>query len=122
MNYSRWMCPPLTSFAKIVLYKIKPTPEVPDQPLDQVIEWMRTLRKHTTDLHVASLALAYSLGCRYCLTYVNDNYEQAASIMDEITTFSFSGDSQDNLLVSHAVMVQEFVRETELAMIRSHAY
>ena len=112
----------ITSFARAVLYKIKPTPEAPDQPSDQVIEYMRTVRKHTPDFHVASFALAYSLGCRYCLTYVNDDYEQAASVMDEITTFGSPGDIQDNLLASHAVTVPEFGTETKLAIIWSHAY
>ena len=71
---------------------------------------------------MVGLALAYSLGYRYSLTYVNEDYEQVASVVDKITTFDSPGDSQDDLLVSHAIMVPEFVKETELAIIQSHAY
>jgi hypothetical protein len=47
------------------------------------------------------------------MTNVNDDYEEAASILDEIIASSFSGDSQDNLVVRAQKMM------TGLAMLRS---
>ncbi len=66
----------------------KKRPWVPDQTLDQVIEYLRVARKHKPDLHKARFALAHFLSRRYCMTLVNDDYEEAASVLDEIITAS----------------------------------
>ena len=98
----------ITRFALTVMSKIRP--EVPDQPLDQLIECLRASRKHKPDFREARFALAISLSCRYLVTFVNDDHEEAASVLDEIIT---SGDSQDNFVA----MAHEFT--TRQAMIRS---
>ncbi|KAI9452595.1 CHAT domain-containing protein [Lactarius psammicola] len=82
----------ITLFANVVVSKISPF--APDPPSNQVIEFLRLVRKHKPDLRNARYALAWSLGCRYCRTCVNDDYEEAASIFDEIIASSPSGDGQ----------------------------
>ena len=86
---------------------------VPDQPLDQVIECLRVAREHKPDLRLAHFALARTLGYRYCMTFGNDDYEEATSVFDEFITSRSPGDSQDNLIA----IAQEFV--TLIAMLRS---
>ncbi|KAH9024164.1 CHAT domain-containing protein [Lactarius pseudohatsudake] len=78
---------------------------VPDQPLNQVIECLRLAKKHKLDLPEASYALAWSLGCRYCTTFVDDDYEEAVSVF-----------VQDEFVAN----VQQIV--TALAVIRSMAH
>ncbi len=68
---------------------------VPDQPLNQVIECLRLAKMHKPRLRKAHVALFYCLFVRYCMTFVNDDYEEAASILDEIIASSSPGDSQD---------------------------
>ncbi|KAI9452971.1 CHAT domain-containing protein [Lactarius psammicola] len=104
----------ITLFAGAVLDKIRPW--IPDQPLDQLIECLRAARKHKPDLRMVRLALAQSLGCRHWMTFVNDDYEEAASLLDEIVTSSPSGDSQDKLVAQARQIV------TALAMVRSGAH
>jgi hypothetical protein len=101
----------ITRFVLAVLSKIRLG--VPDQPLDQLIECLRAARKHKPDLREARFALALSLCCRYCTTFVNDDHEEAASVLDEIITSSSPGDSQDKFVA----MAHEFA--TRQAMIRS---
>ncbi|KAI9454283.1 CHAT domain-containing protein [Lactarius psammicola] len=86
-----------------------------DPPSNQVIECLRLVRKYKPDLLEARLALAFSLGNRYLMTYVNDDYEEAAEIFDEIITSSSAGDDQGESVV----LIQETV--TSLAMLRSSA-
>jgi CHAT domain-containing protein len=93
---------PITYFAEAVLSKIYPF--VPDQPLDQVIECLRAARKHKPELREARLALAKSLAFHYFMTFVNDYYEEAASVLDEIIASSSPEDSQDEI-VPHAQIV-----------------
>ncbi|KAI9452967.1 CHAT domain-containing protein [Lactarius psammicola] len=76
----------ITLFARVVSSKI--CLGVPNQPLDIPIECLRAARKYKPDLHAALFALGHCLGCRYCTTLVNDDYEEAASALDEITTSS----------------------------------
>ncbi|KAH8991521.1 hypothetical protein EDB92DRAFT_1816294 [Lactarius akahatsu] len=68
---------------------------VPDQPLSRVIECWRLAREHKPDLRRARDALVSSLACRYLLTSVNDDYKEAASVLDKVITSSSAGDSQD---------------------------
>ncbi|KAH9057572.1 CHAT domain-containing protein [Lactarius vividus] len=81
-------------FAKAVSSAIRPW--VPDQPLDQVIECLRLVKMHKPELRDAQFALAFCLGTRYCMTFVNVDYEEAASMMDEIIASSSPGDSRDD--------------------------
>ncbi len=102
----------ITLFARVVLSKISPW--VPDQPWDQLVECLRAARKHKPDLGEARFALALSLGCRYCITFMNDDYEEAVSVLEEIFTCSSPGDSRDKFVA----IAQGIVRT--LAVIRSH--
>ncbi|KAI9452974.1 hypothetical protein BJY52DRAFT_873987 [Lactarius psammicola] len=87
-----------------------------DRPIDQVVKCMRAAMAHKPGLRDARFALAICLGTHYCMTYVNDDYEEAVSIMDEIITSTPPGDSQDGF----AALAQELV--VALAMIRSTAH
>jgi tetratricopeptide (TPR) repeat protein len=70
----------------VVMSKILPGSGVPDQPLDELIEFLRAARKHRPDLLEGRTAFALSLASRYCMTRVNDDYEEAVLILDEIST------------------------------------
>jgi len=87
----------------------------PDQPLDQIIECLRVARVHKPELRYAHFALAYCLSTRYFMTFVNDDYEEAASILDEIITSSSPG---DKFLTT--IKVQEIL--TSMAIFRSTAH
>ncbi|KAI9451568.1 hypothetical protein BJY52DRAFT_97396 [Lactarius psammicola] len=104
----------ITLFSRAVSSKVRPW--VPDQPLDQVIDCLRLARMHKPELRDAHFALAFCLGIRYCMTFVNEDYEEAASMMDEIITSSPLGDSQDKFVAR----VQRMV--TGLAMVRSKTH
>ena len=95
-------------------------PGVPDQPLDELIECLRAARKHRPDLLDGRFALAKSLMIRYFMTYVNDDYEEAVSILDEIITDTSLGNPQDKSLALAQGRATGFV--TLLAMMRSDAY
>ncbi|KAH9009094.1 CHAT domain-containing protein [Lactarius deliciosus] len=105
----------ITLFSIVVSSKISPL--VPDQPLDQVIECLRLAKRHKPELRRAHFALAFCLRARYYTTLANDDYEEFASILDEIITSSPHGDSQDECIVTQA---QELV--TAVAMFRSSAH
>ena len=93
---------------------------VPDQPLDELIECLRAARKHRPDLLEGRFALAISLITRYGMTYVNDDYEEAASILDEIIADTSLGDPQDKFLAIAQGRATGLV--TTLAMMRSESY
>ena len=71
---------------------------VPDQPLDELIEFSRVATKHRPDLLKGHITFAISLACRYTITCVNDDYEEAASILDNIITYRSPGNSQDEFV------------------------
>ncbi|KAH8991557.1 CHAT domain-containing protein [Lactarius akahatsu] len=98
-------------FAVAVSKKIRPW--VLDQPLDQVIESLRAAKKHKPDLREALFALAHCLICRYYMTFVNGDYDEAASVLDEIIT---SGSPEDKFVTG----AQAYV--TTIAMVRSDMY
>ena len=81
---------------------------VPDQPLDQVIECLRSARKVKPDLHDAQVALVECLCNRYCTTFVDDDYQEATSVLGEFPT------STSDILADR---VQRLV--TTMAVIRS---
>ena len=66
---------------KVVLSEIRP--DVPGQPLDELIECLGAAMKRRPDLPQGRAAFAISLGTRYSMTSVNDDYEEAMSIFDE---------------------------------------
>ncbi|KAF8262636.1 CHAT domain-containing protein [Lactarius quietus] len=102
----------------IVVTKIHPG--VPDPPLDELIECLQVARKHIPALLEARLgghfALAIALMNRYFKTFVNDDYEEAMSILDEIIASNFPGDCQDESIVA----AQAF--SSVLAEFRAAAY
>jgi hypothetical protein len=103
--------PAITLFARAALENLRLW--VPDQPLDEVIESLRVARKHRPDRREARFVLSWSLCCRF-LTFMSDDYEEAASILDEIITCGVSGDSQDEFVD----MAQHLV--TALTICRSY--
>ncbi|KAH9014462.1 CHAT domain-containing protein [Lactarius hengduanensis] len=105
----------LTQLAGVFLSKFSLS--ATDQPLNQIIECLRLARKHKLDMGV-SFALAMSLLCRYFTTFVNDDYEEAVSALDEIIASTSTGVShwQDGFL-----RTTRFLAKT-LALIRSIAH
>ena len=93
---------------------------VADQPLDELIECLRTARKLRPDLLEGRIAFAISLVHRYLMTSANDDYEEAASILDEIIAYCSSRNSQDESVS----VAQGFatVYATLLAKMRSATY
>ncbi|KAF8270880.1 hypothetical protein EI94DRAFT_1698508 [Lactarius quietus] len=94
---------------------------VPDQPLDELIECLQAARMHIPNILQARgrLALAISL-IRYGMTYVNDDYEEAMSMLDAIKASSFPGDGQDNLKAELVAKAQ--LHTSLLAESRPRAY
>jgi CHAT domain-containing protein len=89
----------------------------PDQPLDEFIECLRVAIKRRPDLPQGRAAFALSLTTRYYMTSMDDDYEAAMSILDEMTT---SGNSQDKSVARF----QEFATSLAafLARFRSNAH
>ncbi|KAH9020892.1 hypothetical protein EDB84DRAFT_1565513 [Lactarius hengduanensis] len=86
----------VTLVFEAVLSKIRL--RAPGQPLDQVIECLRVARMHKPELRGARYALAICFAARYCMAFVNDDYEEAVSVLDEIIASSSPGNSQDEFL------------------------
>ena len=95
-------------------------PGVLDQPLDDLIDFLRAARKHKPDLLEGRIAFAMSLVCRYSITYVNDDYEEAATTLDEIITYRSPGSSPDKSVADAQGLATALA--TTLAMMRSDAY
>jgi CHAT domain-containing protein len=119
----------ITHFADVALCKIDINDL--DQPLDQVIDCLRAVRKHKPNLRKARLALAQSLASRYYMTLVNEDYEDAASALDEFITSSSPGDSEDDVAqaqesVTYLATTRSMTHETpeylEEAMYRTRAF
>ncbi|KAI9457827.1 CHAT domain-containing protein [Lactarius psammicola] len=104
----------ITSFAGAILSRVNVF--VPDQPFGQLIECLRAAKKHKPDLHQAPRVLAICLVIRYSMTFENDDYEEAADVLDEIINSSSTGDSQDEFVAKAQWIV------TTLAMIRSSVH
>jgi hypothetical protein len=100
----------ITVFAEVVLSKISWPFQLPDQLLNPVIECLRLARARKPDLRNAQLTLVRTLSRRYTATFTNDDYEEAASILDEMITYS---SFRDEVVVE----VQHFV--TLLAIYRA---
>ena len=100
---------------KVAVLKIRPN--APDQPLDELIECLRVAMKRRPDLPQARTTFSLSLMCRYVRTSRDDDYEEAMSILDELTT---SGNSRDKSVAFY----QEFATSLAalLAGFRSNAH
>jgi CHAT domain-containing protein len=100
-----------THFVKAVVSKL--CLSVPNQPLNPVIDCLRLARELNPELRCAHLAFVFCLSIRFLTTFVDDDYEEAASVLDEIITPTSLRDSQDEF----AVAVQGLV--TQMAVARS---
>jgi CHAT domain-containing protein len=92
----------------------------PDQPLEELIEFLRAARKETPDLLEGRIALAKSLCVRYGMTSGNDDYEEAASTLDEIINYRSPGNSQDESVAEARGLAMALA--TWLAIARSDDY
>ena len=92
----------------------------PDQPLDEIIEFSRVAKKRRPDLLQGYMTLAKSLGCRYIMTCENHDYEEAASILDEIITYRSPENSQEEYIAKARALATSLV--ATLAKYRSLAY
>jgi hypothetical protein len=99
----------------VVIPKLHPA--VPGQPLDELIEFLRVARKRRPDLLEGHMAFAQSLVYRYMMTCVNDDYEEAASTLDEIISYRSPGNSQDESVARARAYATGHI--TALAMARS---
>ena len=73
-------------------------PYGPDQPLDELIEFLRVAKKHKPDLLGCRIAFANCLSCRYFMTCGNDDYEEVASVLDGILTYPFPWNTPDEVV------------------------
>ena len=92
---------------------------VPGQPLDELVEFSRVATKRRPDLLQGHMTLAMSLVYRYCMTCMNDDYEEASSILDDIITRS-SENSQDEYVAQPRAWATSLA--TVLAEFRSVVY
>ena len=84
---------------------------IPDQALNHIIECLQLARVRKPELRDVHFPLASGLTSRYLNTWVNDDYEEAASIVDEMVTHSLPED---------VPLYQQLV--AFLAMLRSIVY
>ena len=109
----------LTTFSLLfvtLLCNLKHSPPdvwVLDQPVDEFIEFLRAAREHQIFPNEVRLALASCLYVRYSKTHVNDDYEEAVSMLDEVIT---SSSPEDSWVASADQLV------TMLAVLRSAEY
>jgi CHAT domain-containing protein len=105
---------PVILLVGVVGSKVRPW--VPDLPLNQLIECLRLATLHKPELRIARSALAVCLSTRYFMTFVNDDYEEASSILDEIISSRSPGDGQDEFVA----LIQRLV--TAIAVLRSDTH
>ena len=104
----------ITLFSGVIWPTIRPW--IPDLPLDQIIDFLRLVRAQKPELRDAQYVLAWSLAIRYFKTFVNDDYDEAASILDEIVASRSPGEGQDEFVtIVHRVV-------TGLALLRSKTH
>jgi hypothetical protein len=103
---------------EVVILKIRL--DAPDQPLDELIEFSRVARQRRPDLLQGHMIFAESLVFRYYMTCADDDYEEAASILDAIIAYSSPGNSQDEYVSLARAKATHLV--TILAMVRANAY
>jgi CHAT domain-containing protein len=78
---------------EVVLPMIHPL--VPNQPLDELIEFGRMARKHRPDLLECRLVLARSLYRRNNMTFGSNDHEEITAVLDEILILTSAGDTQE---------------------------
>ena len=93
---------------------------VPDQPLDELIEFSRVAKKRRPDLLEGLMTFAISLVYRYRMTSVNDDYEEAASILDDIIAYRSPRIGQDESVAKAQALATYLI--TALAVMRSTTY
>ncbi|KAH9959958.1 CHAT domain-containing protein [Russula dissimulans] len=74
----------IVPFAEAFLTKIYLTVQPEVKLLEQVIDCLRDSVKAFPDLHEVSLALASALATRFNIAHSNDDYEEAAAILDKV--------------------------------------
>ena len=87
-------------FAHVMNLMVRIPPDFPDQILDELIECLRAARKRRPDLLDGRIAFATLLWHRYCKTFTNDDYEEAASVLDGIimdTSGNIQGESEESV-------------------------
>ena len=101
---------------------------IPDQALNHIIECLRLARMRKPELKVAHLLLARCLSFRYFNTCVNHDYEEAASILNEMITHSSPRDGVVSLcqeMLTTLVMIRAMLCDTpensEEAIYRARA-
>ncbi|KAN0141152.1 CHAT domain containing protein [Lactarius tabidus] len=82
----------------------------PDQSLNQIINCLRSARIHKPEMREVHLAFAQCLFTRYENTHVAEDFDEAASVLDEAIASSFPG-------CEFTAQCEKFA--TKMAMIRS---
>ena len=88
---------------------------IPDRPLNHIIKCLQLARMRKPELRLVHLLLARCLSFRYFNTCVNDDYEEAASILDEMITHSSPGDGVVSLcqeMLTTLVMIRAMLCDT----------
>jgi hypothetical protein len=101
---------PIILLTVAVASKVRPW--VPDLPLIQIIECLRLAKMRKPELRIAHTALAICLCSRYFMTFVDDDYEEAASILDE----TIASRTQDESVALLETLV------TAMAVLRSETH
>ena len=91
-------------------------PAAPHQPPKSVIDCLRLARMHKPELRYVQLALVICLFGRYLFTFLEDDYMETASVLDEISDSRSPGDGPDEI----ADAIQQIV--TQMAVVRSTTY
>jgi CHAT domain-containing protein len=105
---------PIILLVRVIGSKVRPW--APDLPLNQLIECLRLATLHKPELRIARSALAVCLSTRYFMTFVNDDYEAASSILDETITSRSPGDGRDAFVALLQLLV------TGIAVLRSDTH
>ncbi|KAH9037579.1 CHAT domain-containing protein [Lactarius hengduanensis] len=108
----------VTLISGLILSKVRLW--LPHRPLDKVIKCLRVARVQKPDLRQAHFALAVSLGIHYYMTFVDEDYEKAASVLDEIITSDPRGDNQGEFMTRSAA--HESPEYLEEAIYRGRAF
>ena len=120
--------PSITCFARAVASKTRLL--ISDQLSNEVIECLRLAKMHKPVLRDVHFALAICLTTRYRMTFVNDDYEEVASMLDEMIASSSPGDSWDGdvarieqlvtVMAVHRPSIHETPEYAEEAAYRAH--
>jgi CHAT domain-containing protein len=98
------------------LFAIEVSSKFGPSALHQPPQSLRLARMHKPELRYVQLALVVCLFGRYLSAFLEDDYEEAADVMDEIIASRSPGDSPDEI----ADAIQQIV--TQMAVVRSTTY